>query len=292
MDIKIKKINDEKVKPIITKKVDPKNIKGYKLFAEPFANIFLCAKKKSGKTCTVFKILKDCATKDTTIISFVSTLNNDATWVEIKNHFDKKGIPFIGYTSMDDEETGENHLENLIKTLKDEAKEREEKKRIREAKKNGEYLSEAKKEQKPTSFIITNEDLEEEEEEEEEEEKKSKVIAPEYIIVLDDLSTELKSPLLTKLLKENRHFKTKVIISSQYYKDMLPASRLNIDYYILFKGIPTKLLEIIWKDSNLNITFPVFYRMYNKATEKPYSFFYIGKTDCDYRINFNEKFEL
>jgi hypothetical protein len=44
---------------------------------------------------------------------------------------------------------------------------------------------------------------------------------PEKLLLslLDDLSTELKSPLLTKLLKENRHFKTKVIISSQYYKD-------------------------------------------------------------------------
>ena len=45
--------------------------------------------------------------------------------------------------------------------------------------------------------------------------KKCEYQAPEYIIIFDDLSSELKSQSLLTLLRKNRHFKTKLIISSQ-----------------------------------------------------------------------------
>lgn len=52
--------------------------------------------------------------------------------------------------------------------------------------------------------------------------KKSKYLAPEYMIIFDDLSSELKSRSLLSLLKFNRHFKAKLIISSQWLHDLLP----------------------------------------------------------------------
>src|SRR6185437_11733738 len=66
-------------------------------------------------------------------------------------------------------------------------------------------------------------------------ERVSKYQAPEYIIIFDDLSSELKSRSLLSLLKFNRHFKSKLIISSQWLHDLLPESRKQIDLFLIFK---------------------------------------------------------
>jgi len=58
--IRIKKINNEKVKAIPIETVSPDKIKGSAIFPDLYCNIFLVARKKSGKTSTIFKILKSC----------------------------------------------------------------------------------------------------------------------------------------------------------------------------------------------------------------------------------------
>src|SRR3954464_2715806 len=78
--------------------------------------------------------------------------------------------------------------------------------------------------------------------------KKSKHQAPEYIIVFDDLSSELKSPSLLSLLKWNRHYKSKLIISSQWLHDLLPESRKQLDLFLIFKGFPKEKLALIHRD--------------------------------------------
>ena len=45
--------------------------------------------------------------------------------------------------------------------------------------------------------------------------KKPKKISQKYLIIFDDISTELTNPHVSQLLKTNRHYKSKVIISSQ-----------------------------------------------------------------------------
>jgi hypothetical protein len=50
------------------------------------------------------------------------------------------------------------------------------------------------------------------------------------------------------LLKWNRHYKAKVIISSQWLHDLLPESRKQIDLFLIFKGFPAKKLAEIYKD--------------------------------------------
>ena len=75
--ITLKQINNQYVKAIPLPEIDPRPVKGYDICQEFYANIFLCAKKKSGKTSALFKILKECATKKTIIIIFCSTVNKD-----------------------------------------------------------------------------------------------------------------------------------------------------------------------------------------------------------------------
>ncbi len=120
--------------------------------------------------------------------------------------------------------------------------------------------------------------------------KKSKYLSPEYMIIFDDLSNELKSRTLTSLLKFNRHFKAKLIISSQWLHDLLPESRKQIDLFLIFKGFPQDKIALIYKDCDSSIPFETFYHIYKKSTKKPHSFMYIDTRSDEFRCNFDKKF--
>ena len=148
---------------------------------------------------------------------------------------------------------------------------------------------EEKKIPKPKSIIRCGD---EDEECEEEKKKKSKYVDLDYIIVLDDLSSELKNKALVSLLKKNRHFKSKVIVSSQYLNDLLPESLKQIDYWLVFRGMPEEKLQHIYKMADLSIPYELFTQIYKKATEKMYSFLYIDTQKELFRRNFNCIFKL
>jgi hypothetical protein len=270
--IKVKTINSETVKAIPPPKgLDLRPVRGSNLIPECYANIFLCAKKKSGKTSVIFKLLKGCVGKNTTIIAFVSTLHKDQNWIAMKKYFEEQGIPFVGYTSL--MEDGEDHLANLVMSLqRPEVEEEEEEKEI------------------PQKKLLFRTD--DDEEEKEKKKKPLKYLSPEYILVFDDLSDELKSKSLVTLLKKNRHMLLKVIISSQYLNDLLPESRKQIDTWLLFKSQPTEKLEQIYMDGDLTVPFPTFQKMYKYATQLPYSFFYVDVRAEEYRIGLSKRFVL
>jgi hypothetical protein len=54
----LKQTNNQIVKAIPIPNVDTRPIKGFDLIQELYANIFLCARKKSGKTSVIFKLIK------------------------------------------------------------------------------------------------------------------------------------------------------------------------------------------------------------------------------------------
>ena len=272
--IKLDTINNEIVKPIeqyAGGQLDLRPVKGQQLCREPYANIFLVAKKKSGKTSAIFKILKECIGRDTKIIAFVSTLHKDQNWKNIKAYFKKRDTTFVGYTSL--KEDGQDRLEELVKHLEETAEIEE-------------------KEESKAPVQLTAKGLRFNDDKDDEGGKKEKMLSPEYIIVLDDLSTELKSKSLVSLLKKNRHYKTKVIISSQYLHDLDPQARKQIDIWIIFGGQSDEKLKIIYKDSDLSIPFELFYKLYKFATRRPFNFFYIDTTSEDYRIGFNKRFTI
>ena len=120
--------------------------------------------------------------------------------------------------------------------------------------------------------------------------KKCKFQAPEYMIILDDLSSELKSRSLLSLLKFNRHFKAKLIISSQWIHDLLPESRKQIDLFLIFKGFPQSKLQEIYKDCDSSVPFETFCAIYKKSTKLPHSFLYIDSRSDSFRRNFDSEF--
>jgi hypothetical protein len=190
-------------------------------------------------------------------------LYKDPTWIAIQEWAEAKGLVFIGHESIKDED-GVDQLELLVKEL--------------QAKAEGDS---------PQEKSLLDSDSEDEEPK-----KREKYQSPEYIFILDDLSTELKSNSIPRLLKVNRHFRSKTIISSQWLNDLHPMSRKQQDYFILFRGHPLKKLEEIHRDASISIPLEDFWKVYKFATEKPFSFLYVDCTTGEFRRNFNELIEL
>jgi len=264
--MKIKKINDVVIKPIVDNVHYSKPIKGGDLFREPYANIFLLAKKKSGKTTIIYKILKECVGRDTRVYIFSSTVMKDKTYQHISEMLEDKKITFELFTSIYTEDKF-----NIIKDILDESIDEENED------------EEAPKFKKVINFGDVNE---------EESKKKVKYIAPEIIFVFDDMGNMLKDPTIDTLLKTNRHYKSKCIISSQYLTDLTPQSRLQLDYVLVFKGLPLEKLETIYKDTDLSVDFDLFVKMYALATEEKYSFLYIDVRNEEFRIKFSHVIDL
>jgi len=199
--IKIKQINDQFVNPVRYQfgGDDKREIKGKDLFDEIYCNIYCVAKKKSGKTTVLNKIVRECCTTETTVMVFCSTVNKDKSHLALKAYCKSKHIPYLGYTSM--VEDGVNVLETLMKQLEEEAQQEE-------------PDSESEEEETKNSMVLF--DSSDSEDEEAPKKRKNKYRACDYFIVIDDLSNELKNPILVAMLQKNRHYHFKLVISTQY----------------------------------------------------------------------------
>jgi hypothetical protein len=276
--IRIKRINKEDVQPVkfVNEVDDPRPIKGRDIFPEIYANIFFCARKKSGKSSAIYHTIKNCATTETRIIAFVSTLHRDPTWREIEKLCGDMRVDFTGYTSIKDPDSKEDILDTIVKTLQetsDAEKDDEDAPPIQE----GAVLTEANRE------IINPKKP-----------KKPKERAPKIIFIFDDLSGELQTPSLTQLMKKNRWFKSKIIIASQYWNDVSLQARKQIDYVMIYRGLAQSIdkLNEIYKNCDLSVPFDVFLAMYRHATARKYHFLYIDVVNSEFRMDFSHKIQI
>jgi hypothetical protein len=280
--LSIKRINNEDVKPVKSVEVDKdkRPVAGASLFSEIYSTIFFCARKKSGKTCAIAHIIDKCATKETRIIAFVATIYRDPTWRAIEQMCEKKGIEFTAYTSIKDTHTREDILQSIVDVLKAE----------HEARLSGEDTE-------PQNTIADLPTLGYEHDtidiKRQRKPRKPKFKAPQIIFVFDDLSGELKTPSLIELLKMHRHFKSKVIISSQYWNDIASDGRKQIDYVLLFKGLSQSLpkLKEIYDNCDPPVTFEVFLDIYRFCTAEQFNFMYTSRWG-EFRKNFTFQINL
>lgn len=272
----LRRINNSKVNPVKIPHVDKTKIKGHDMFGELHANIFICSKKKTGKSSLVWNILKNCSGKKTKIIIISPSVEKDPTYRHIVKHFEKKGNDVITFHSI--KEDGQDNLREVMDTINKEDLDDENEKE--------------KDEEKPQPQIVTFQygsvkDIEKKERKE----RKEKYLSPKYIFVLDDLSRELRSPTVAHLLKTNRWYHSKVIVSTQYPLDLLPESLKQFDYMLLGTNHTTDKLEQVHQRSDLALPFETFYEYYLIATEQRYSFLYIDIVNELYRKNFNMSIE-
>jgi hypothetical protein len=274
--LRTQKINNVKCSQIPTKgDEDKRPIKGHEIIPELYANIGLFGKKKKGKTTAIFNIIKRCAGRDTSVIAFVSTIHKDAGWIGIKDYCESKGLPFIGYTSLKDDD-GIDQLGALVKHLQTENVD-----------------DDSKEEPAPPPLrlpCLPAPGMEPATETKKQ--RKTPYQAPEYIIILDDLADELKSPSVSTLLKKNRHFKFKMIISSQWLNDLPPMGLGMMSVVCIFNGFSVEKLEELRGKLRLPVTEEEFASMYKDATSIPYGFLYIDTDSNQYRSKFDKQYDI
>ena len=277
--IKSKLINDLKVEAIRhSNNTQELPILGKDMFENLYSNIFICARKKSGKSNLIYNIIKKCSNKRTKILIFSPTYHKDAIYNEkLTELMDKKRIDYeICHDIIN--ENGENLLEEFIDC---------------EENKNSMSSDEEElegDEVRPLNPIV----FDHPQEEKKKRKPKIKILSPETIIIIDDCSHSLKDAVVSKLLKINRHLKTKVIISSQNLTDMYLQSIRQLDYLIVFKGLKTNIqkLKQIYDNTDLTPSFDEFKKIYEYATEGNYNFLYIDVVNSAFRKNFNESIEM
>ena len=269
-------INKVKIKPIVNNITEEiTDVKGKELFPNNLSNIFICSRKRSGKSSLIGNILKKMSDKRTTIIIFSSTVNIDPCWINIKDMLEKKNIPVISYTHFIDDETGQNLLNEFLKDLETEEK-------VEEDIEN------------PISKNLMTGDgtfLRFEGDKEKQKIKKPyvpKKSVPKYILCFDDLSSDLRHISVIKNLKSNRHRGIMNLLSSQYFHDLNTGAMSNLDYMVVFKGQDEDKLEKIHKRLDLGIPFETFKKYYEYAVKDPYCFLWIDIRNDEYRKNFNE----
>ena len=113
---KTQKINKEKIKVIPTTTDNPKEILGYDIIPRLYANIFICAQKRSGKTNVIHKILERCINKETGVFVFAATHDIDENWKYIKQEFEKKGIKAVFFSAIGEDKT--NNLQGVLDFMK------------------------------------------------------------------------------------------------------------------------------------------------------------------------------
>lgn len=273
--ISVKQINNVKTAPIPSRyfgETDNRPARGYKLFEEAYSNILILAKKNSGKTHLIYNILKKCIDKNTTVIIFSSSHNNDKAYSAIKKWLKKRGNPMQCYTHFIDEDKVDI-LDDMLRDLEDKHG-------------NGEDSDDEEKEEKKFYMYGGSE-------EEEEKKRESKYKPLEYIFILDDLSKAMRHRTIAKLVKVHRHYKSKVIISTQYPNDVQPETIQQCQYLILFPGHSEAKLKELYKHLDISIEFDLFLELYHKATEEKYNFLYVFKKGRDeFRKNFNIEYEV
>ena len=116
MVITTNKINNIKIKPLIRDEINPDLVVGFSYFEEPYSNICILGKKKSGKTNLLYNILRKCLNKETEVFLFSSTVFRDITFTKILETLDKKHIEHQEF--IDIEEDGSDHVQDILNQLR------------------------------------------------------------------------------------------------------------------------------------------------------------------------------
>lgn len=260
------KINDIKVKPIIPDGGEPdaSKIKGYDFIPMLYSNIFLCAKKKSGKTNLLFTLLSELVNKDTEVFIFCSSVYKDKTYEEIIKMLNKKKVVHEIHTSFIDSQTGESIVDEIIHE-EDAKREAEEMNKFNPPKRQG------------PKFLELSDDKK----------AKTKATGPkaaERIFVFDDLGSELRHPSINQLLKTNRHNKCKVLLSSQYLTDLQPQAIKQLDFVFMFKSFNEEKLKSMYELLDISIPFDQFVTLYKFSTAEPFNFLFIDVRHDSFHI--------
>lgn len=269
----MEKINDEVVKPIKIGSGKRLPVKGAGISEEPYSNIFLLAKKKSGKSTLINHMLNKFVGRDTRLVFIVSTAHKDDVYKQMISKWSVNHDVAV-YANL--REGKHSIIELELEDPNPEA-------------------DPARAEKKAIDLIASKfmsfDDDSQPELPVKREKRKLKYLAPEVIFILDDQGSLMRDSSVSNLLKKNRHYKSKVIISSQYLTDLQPAALKQLDIMIIFGSQPGDKLERIHMQLDLSLPIETFKERYKEATAKRFNFLYIDTVNERYRRNLNMEFK-
>ena len=228
MQVTLKKINNESV-PKIKIPEPVENILGGNIFSLQHCNILNCGRTGSGKSTIIAKILKACCDKNTKVIIFSRSHNNDKIYEEIKRDLKSRDITFEAHDSIYDDD-GQNMIDKWVKEANN-----------------------TREEDKPIKIKHIDRKTGECELLDLPEKKKQK--SPELFIIFDDITGEIKDPAVKSLCNMSRHFRSKIMLTCHALNDIQPDTKLQCDYLLIIGNHPIHLLEKIHKESALNCNF-------------------------------------
>ena len=261
-------------------------VRGQELISELYANMFLVAKKNSGKTTVISHLLKHTIDKRTTVCIFSSTVHIDKAWIAIQKMLKRKGISVFVFTSL--VEDGVNLLEQFLDGVSNE----------NTNPRSSEVLEEKKEciNKEPDTKRLCH--FPEEDTKTVEPEKKERLISystrvPKYWMILDDLDVaSLRSPVIANMLKKNRHYQMRTSIVSQHVIHIKPDSYSQLDYLYLWAGFAEDYVRKVWEHISSHMDFNEFYTLYREATAEKYSFLNIDIRNQSYRVKFGKHLKI
>ncbi len=274
------KINNIKIKPIPGNGNEFKRpIRAKEWFAHPYSNIVDIAGKNTGKTTFNFNAVEACVCPGTNVMIFSPTINADPSFkameamlkrkkcnVLMKEHFIEDGINYI-----------QEFMEDFVHP---------------DDRKDKDSIVGPKKDLPCSDLYCFDKPPDPEEKE-----KKpfiDRMTTPETIILLDDFSSDLKNPFVTKFLTKNRHFLTKVFTSLHDVTNLTPSAWANVDVCCVFKNQnPERIqriatsLALIFKEDERNKS--KLHEYYEECIQGPHDFMYIQTRPLNIRRNMNIK---
>jgi len=109
-------------------------------------------------------------------------------------------------------------------------------------------------------------------------------ICPRLIVVMDDMARYLKHPSVSEFLKNGRHVKAKFFISTQNIHAVLPETLRQVRQWLIFGGLPEEKIKKIREDAGIPLDHANLWKIYEHATQEPYSFMLINKNGCDFEF--------
>ncbi len=233
-------------------------------------------KRRSGKTTLIYTLLKKFCTKNTIVLFFVQTFNKDVSYDSIREFLDSNGINYMSFGNI--VEDGVDNIETFLEANDKGEEDKEEAKGdngVKQTKFSYVCFDPTEISEKPTG------------------KKGKKPVEVEYIIIFDDMSNELRHKSVSRLLKNSRHFKSKIIISSQSISDIHPHSWAQMDYICLFKNYNDESIEFLYKKIEPNLSFEQFLNLYHNITKGKTgilnNFLLVDRANEEYRINLDKK---
>lgn len=106
-----------------------------------------------------------------------------------------------------------------------------------------------------------------------------KIRPPNSLLVIDDamgssIYREGRSPLINFLIK-SRHYKTNIILLSQFFKAIPKRLRSNMTQFMLFKTYDKTQLNSIYEEINSYLSYDDFLKLFEDNTKEKYSFIVI-----------------